>query len=190
MRATPGARLRHVRQESAAFRSVVGDVSRESADIDTDSCTRRTPRARMTAISRRRWNGVMAAGSSSTSRIAGSLRMHPQRPSLRDRLAVWRVRLVYCLLPGPSSMCRWGPKWTGSFQIKDGRREVGLQILLFSTAFIRTDRPPATLHTVLTFHPRCSISFTNDESSSPTCCSNVLRFIAKQRRCVGRVMAT
>ena len=48
-----------------------------------------TLRARMAAISRRRCEGVMAAGSSSMSVIAGSLRKRPQRPSLGDRLAVW-----------------------------------------------------------------------------------------------------
>jgi hypothetical protein len=78
---------------------------------------RRTPLARMAAISRRRCDGVMSAGSSSMQGIAGSLRMCPQRTF------AWRParclagfgNVLSCVyLPGRSSKCRpwvWRAVW-------------------------------------------------------------------------------
>jgi len=79
---------RQSRLVSEAFLAVRDD--RESCVFSRHWRRRSTPLARMAAISRRRCGGVIVAGSSSMSVIAGSLRKRPQRLSLGDRLAVWR----------------------------------------------------------------------------------------------------
>jgi len=68
----------------------------------------------MVAISRRRCDGLMAAGSSSMSVIAGSLRKRPQRPSLGDRLAVWQGYDARLLINYPAQVRNdeKGPKAT------------------------------------------------------------------------------
>ena len=73
----------------------------EADGISAHCRSRSTPLARMAAISHRRWSGVRLAGSSSIWRIAGSLWLCPQRPSLGDQHAVRRdsIGLYYLFTP-------------------------------------------------------------------------------------------